>query len=96
MFKHNEAVPMAEDMPVILAVPELELLEKIDIRYKVHNMRRRVIIIASTENERLLLVDGVLTLEERCHWICPICSSRCGGISGHKGYHQCPNHYKPR
>lgn len=27
-----------------------------------------------------------------CHWKCPLCGRRCGGIEGHRGGHQCSVH----
>ena len=30
----------------------------------------------------------------QCDWLCPKCGSQCGSVSGHKGIHQCPIHYK--
>lgn len=32
----------------------------------------------------------------QCPWLCPICGTQCGGVAGHKGKHQCRNHYKPK
>jgi len=31
---------------------------------------------------------------QQCRWLCPTCSSRCGGVLGHDGEHQCPIHYR--
>jgi len=39
--------------------------------------------------------DNKIEWSDRCPWKCPKCGSRCGGIKGHKGKHQCPKHYKP-
>lgn len=31
---------------------------------------------------------------KQCSWRCPRCKTRCGGIKGHRGEHQCPRCYK--
>ena len=33
---------------------------------------------------------------KQCSWRCFECGSRCGGIEGHSGPHQCPVHYRPK
>lgn len=40
-------------------------------------------------------VQKALKLKEQCSWKCPKCWKQCGGVSGHAGPHQCPEHYIP-
>ena len=44
-------------------------------------------------------VEGGVPLKKKsvikqCEWRCPLCHRRCGGVVGHSGAHQCPEHFE--
>ena len=68
--------------------------EKIKRKIKLHTL-----ICISKKHPALsrpIALMDLLTEVKQCSWRCLECGSKCGGIEGHPGPHQCPVHYKPK